>query len=376
MGINVHDPIVAIKITESVCGFVAICMTLLRLWIRRDRYWWDDAWALFSLLNLFVQFAAVFMHVEHPSDLSRLNRIAAYYLMAVTFYTVIWTARISILFSIIRIDPDPVMRHRLKWLAGAFFAALCFLLSQLFWTCEGINDWKDKASPQCPLPKQVAICQLITDILADLSLIILPLRLIRGIKDKRLRWRLVFIFSTSIATTIVSLVHAAYIISRGGIPVVISALVEDCISLTVANLPVVATASIRRLSGDSSNADGEGQRWSSFKFKTRTMPPSSGAGTAFFTTGFGAISRSTGASVGANAGTETELTGTSLEQSKGAVSGIGAYSLGTVGPDELFANGTKSVDGATEKGERRREDKGGVVRIDTLPYPREQPPRP
>jgi hypothetical protein len=35
------------------------------------------------------------------------------------------------------------------------------------------------------------------DILADLALIILPIRLIRGIKDKRLRWRLIFIFSTS-----------------------------------------------------------------------------------------------------------------------------------------------------------------------------------
>jgi len=102
------------------------------------------------------------MHVEHPSDLSRLNRIAAYYLMAVTFYTVIWTARISILFSIIRIDPDPVMRRRLKWLAAAFVAALAFLLSQLFWTCEGIHGWKDRPSPQCPLPKQVAICQLIS----------------------------------------------------------------------------------------------------------------------------------------------------------------------------------------------------------------------
>ncbi|KAI9431124.1 hypothetical protein H4582DRAFT_2204298 [Lactarius indigo] len=350
MGINVHDPIVDIKITESVCGFVAICMTLLRLWIRRDRYWWDDAWALFSLLNLFVQFGAVFMHVEHPSDLSRLNRIAAYYLMAVTFYT---------------------------WLAGAFVAAVCFLLSQLFWTCEGIHGWKNKASPQCPLPKQVANMSahqyVYPDILADLSLILLPLRLIRGIKDRRLRWRLIFIFSTSIATTIVSLVHASYIISRGGIPVVISALVEDCISLTVANLPVVAAAWIRRLSGDRSNGDGEGQRWSSFKFKTRTMPPSSagGAGTALFTT-------AAGASVGANAGTETELTSTSLEQSKGTMSiGIGGYSLGTVGADELFANnGTKSVDGAAEKDDVRREDNGGVVRIDVLPYPREQPPRP
>lgn len=111
--------------------------------------------------SLFVQFGAVFMHVEHPSDLSRLSRIAAYYLMAVTFYTVIWSARLSILFSIIRIDPDPLMRYRLKWLAAAFVAAVLGLFFQLFWVCEHIHGWKNKASPQCPLPKQVAIFQLI-----------------------------------------------------------------------------------------------------------------------------------------------------------------------------------------------------------------------
>ena len=165
--------------------------------------------------SLIVQFAAVFMHVHNPRDLSRLSRIASYYLMATTFYTVIWSARLSILFSIIRIDPDPIMRRRLRWLAAAFIAALSFFLAQLFWTCEGIHDgWKNKTSPQCHLPKQVAICQLVctyllsfffcthswlptADVLADLSLILLPIRLIRGIKDKGLRRRLFFIFSTS-----------------------------------------------------------------------------------------------------------------------------------------------------------------------------------
>ena len=167
--------------------------------------------------SLIVQFGGVFMHVQHPSDLSRLNRVAAYYLMATTFYTVIWAARLSILFSIIRIDPSPAIRRRLKWLAAAFLAAVCALLFQFFWTCEHSHAWKSDASPQCPLPKQVAICQLIStcvfyilvtlfllteaappaDILADLALILLPIRLLRGIKDKRLRWRLVSIFSTS-----------------------------------------------------------------------------------------------------------------------------------------------------------------------------------
>jgi hypothetical protein len=170
------------------------------------------------LSSLIIQIAAVFMHVENPADMSRLSRIASYYLMATTFYAVIWTARISILFSIIRIDPDLVMRRRLRWLAAAFVGALVFYLVQLLWTCERKHDgWKNMRSPQCHIPKVVAICQLVctpysasslqdslltylpktADILSDLALILLPIRLIRGIKEKRLRWRLVFIFSTA-----------------------------------------------------------------------------------------------------------------------------------------------------------------------------------
>jgi hypothetical protein len=174
------------------------------------------------LSSLFVQIAGVFMHIEHPSELSRLSRIAAYYLTASTFYAIIWSARLSILFSIIRIDPDASARQRLKRLAALFIGAFAFLLAQLFWTCEGKNNgWKNTASPQCRLPKLVAICQLVcmyslntllffrlalrssypslrtADIFADLSLILLPIRLIRGFTDKGLRWRLIFIFSTS-----------------------------------------------------------------------------------------------------------------------------------------------------------------------------------
>ncbi|TFK47226.1 hypothetical protein OE88DRAFT_1608002, partial [Heliocybe sulcata] len=245
MGLNLDDPLVKIKITESVCGFVAICMTVSRLWLRRGRYWWDDAWVFFSLINLFIQFAAVFMHVEDPTAISKTSRIAAYYLMAVTFYTIIWSARLAILFSIIRLDPNPAMRYRLKWVAGVFVAAIFFFFAQLMWVCEPEPGWKDARSPQCRLNKEVAICQVASDVISDLLLIMLPIRLIRGIRDRALQRRLILIFSTSIVTTIVSLAHAYYIITEGEIPVVISALVEDCMSLTVANLPVTATALLR-----------------------------------------------------------------------------------------------------------------------------------
>jgi hypothetical protein len=164
-------------------------------------------------------------------------------------------------------------------------------------------------------------------------------------------------------------VHAAYIITRGGIPVIISALVEDCMSLTVANLPVVATASFRHLSGASrrEHPDGDGQRWSSFKFRTRTQPPGA---TSHWTTGFGA-----GAGGVTIHNTTTEFTGTSVEMTKSTIPAF------AVGPDGLFA-GTMTkgdFDGDAEKGqvlEQVRPEDGGVVRIDVLPYPREPPPPP
>jgi hypothetical protein len=66
----------------------------------------------------------------------------------------------------------------------------------------------------------------LADIIADLILIIAPLQLLQGLQDKQLRRRLMLIFSTCIVTTIVSLVHAAYILKLGGPKVVVAALVE------------------------------------------------------------------------------------------------------------------------------------------------------
>ena len=237
----------------------------------------------------------------------------------------------------------------------------------------------------------------IADVLADLALILLPLRLIRGIKERRLRWRLIFIFSTassshlffcfasahtfvlSVVTTVVSLVHAAYIITRGGIPVIISALVEDCMSLTVANLPVVATASIRHLSTTAArepDPDGDGQRWSSWKFRSPTQP----AGTASMTAQLTANFRSKGGGAGAgsvanNTGTTT-TTDTTIDLTKKSV--IPALEIGS--DEQLFgASGTEKTEGEKVNDQEtaaltavRREDRS-VVRIDVLPYPREPP---
>jgi len=242
--------LIQIKITESVCAFVTVSTTFYRLYVRRKKFWIDDAWATFALVTLFAQIASVFMHVENPAELSKLTDIGAYYLLAITFYTVIWGSRISIIFSIIRIDPNPERRKIYVGVSVLYFLAVFVMIIQLFWVCEPMPKWKNARNPQCPLTLQVAVLQLITDVLADLFLLLAPLRVFMHLHDKGLRRKLVVIFSTCIATTIVSLVHAAFILTTGGIKVIVSALVEDNISLIVASVPVVVTSLMRNSSDE------------------------------------------------------------------------------------------------------------------------------
>ncbi|PBL00056.1 hypothetical protein ARMGADRAFT_1008547 [Armillaria gallica] len=270
--LDASDPLVILKISCAVCSTVAVATTVHRLFIRRGRYWADDAWALVSMFALFLQIAAVFMHLPNPTVLSRSTRIAAYYLMATTFYVVIWTARLSILFSITRLDPSENRRRRLLCVAALFILVLAILIAQLYWVCEPEPRWKDMRSPQCTLNKQVAICQLVSDVIADLILILAPLKLLAGLEDKGLRHRLMVIFSTCIVTTIVSLVHAAYILTLGETKVVISAIVEDCVSLIVCNVPVVVTAVIKIREESQNSRTQKGQLVSTFmNFATRVL---------------------------------------------------------------------------------------------------------
>ncbi|KAF5363119.1 hypothetical protein D9757_011715 [Collybiopsis confluens] len=202
-----------------------------------------------------VMFSGAFVHITHSSP--KLSMVAAYYMMASAFYSVVWFARLSILFSIIRIHPDEIMRQRLYVVGFLFFLTHAFLVSQLYWVCEPEPSWKQEESPQCELPKQVVICQLVTDVIADSILVIVPLRLIQTLIDTRLRRRLTVIFSTCLITTAVSLVHAAFILVHAGPQEVMAAITEDCVSLIVCNVPIIASALFgkwQRFTGGSSES--------------------------------------------------------------------------------------------------------------------------
>jgi len=239
-----------LRIVAAVFPATAIVITLCRLLVRIRRLWWDDAWAFFSMLNIMVLVGAAFTHFATPP--SQVTRVAAYYLSAVFFTNVVWTARLSILFSVIRITPTPGMRVILFYIAGFFILIWAILVVQPFWICEQEPGWKDSPNPQCVLGLQSSVTQIITDVIGDALLIAAPCWDLRQVLDKGLKRRLMLIFSMSIMTTIVSLVHDVILFTNGGVREALAALLEDSIGLIVCNLAVIVTA-IWRLFHSSEN---------------------------------------------------------------------------------------------------------------------------
>ncbi|KAJ6540920.1 hypothetical protein DFH09DRAFT_1368433 [Mycena vulgaris] len=251
--INLHDPVVQLKITSATCSFFALGSTLYRLYQRRGRFGADDSWAVFAFVALIVQVVAISLY-----DLPKMGGIAGFYLDGIAFYAIVWGSRLSILFSIIRIDPSSERRRRLLWVAVTFVVVSLVLIAQNFWVCDSANSFdsgKNTPNLGCHSPIQIAISQLITDIIADSILLFAPLPLFRTLINKAFRRRLTLIFSTCVVTTVVSLIHSVLILV-GNPQALIAALVEDGLSLIVANIPVVVTTMVD-IVGD------EDQSWTS-----------------------------------------------------------------------------------------------------------------
>ncbi|KAG1884283.1 hypothetical protein F4604DRAFT_1732496, partial [Suillus subluteus] len=168
-------------------------------------------------------------------------RVALYYMVAQFFYAIVWSSRLSILFTIVRLTiPKTIFRRALMSAVIIFGIAWALLFSQVWWVCESESGWKTQPRPQCDLGRDVAIAQIITDVLGDFVLILAPFSLLYKIRlSTGQKVRVLAVFSASAITTIVSLTHAYYIFSGRGANEGMAAVVEASMSLIVANLSVV-----------------------------------------------------------------------------------------------------------------------------------------
>ena len=110
------------------------------------------------------------------------------------------------------------------------------------------------------------------NVVADVLLIFVPVRLLaRTTLERGLKIRLAFIFSATILTMVVGLVHATYLLEAREIDAIISAVVETAVCLIVCDLVVVVPAVYRACGGPPDNgtcarASNQSHKLSSLRF--------------------------------------------------------------------------------------------------------------
>ncbi|KAF9545339.1 hypothetical protein CPC08DRAFT_392912 [Agrocybe pediades] len=246
-----HLKVEDVRIVNYVLTAVAVVVTCIRLGdrIRTARFWWDDVWAAFTMLLLIVFMAAVEVHLQDPARHSARIKLIIAYFCPHFFYAVTWSARTSILLTIIRISQG-TLRRVLVGVGVLFGVTWAILFSQVWWVCEGNPAWKKESNPQCPLGLDVAIAQVITDVLSDAILVFAPIRLVWRIRlTGAQKIRVIAIFSTTLVSTAISLNHAYFVLKWGGLQEALAAVMQCCVSLIVANLSVII-ALIFRISTD------------------------------------------------------------------------------------------------------------------------------
>ncbi|KAK7064919.1 hypothetical protein R3P38DRAFT_61350 [Favolaschia claudopus] len=242
-----------LRILLAVLTPFACLVTYTRLYFRfaRGRFWWDDFWAFVATLCGIVFLAASLLLLKDPGSLPRHTKIAVYYLCAQFFYAVVWTVRISMMFTVIRLSIFGKLRQMFFLMVFVFFGVWAILFAQVWWVCERQTGWKDQPIPMCGLGSRVAIAQVFTDVVTGLILVLASLALIWRVElQPGTRLRLQAVFASTSLGTAVSLYHAYCVLRYGGIPEFTAAIVQLTVTLIVVNLPALV-AVIFRVKSDS-----------------------------------------------------------------------------------------------------------------------------
>ncbi|KIJ63095.1 hypothetical protein HYDPIDRAFT_168681 [Hydnomerulius pinastri MD-312] len=252
-------------VLSTVFHGLAVILTSFRLWFRYHirRLWWDDFWAALSLCCDFVCMVVLWTltaPTENPyisfESLpilaeSRDAHVLSYWLNVIFYTCSIWFARLSIIFSVVRIVPPTRSIHLVAFSAGGIFVLMwAYILSAKSITCSMDKSWYNDVIIQCPIPKWVALSEVTTDAVSDVMLVALPLRLLWRVKlPSNQRIMILCVFSASILTSVLSAIHTAYIIPQSSFVGGVTAEFEGAVSLIVCNLLVIVTFIYRRFRG-------------------------------------------------------------------------------------------------------------------------------
>ncbi|KAL0576433.1 hypothetical protein V5O48_005538 [Marasmius crinis-equi] len=241
-------------VTTTLLGIGQI-LTVARLIVRyrARRMWLDDAWAFVALICAFMLLVGMWIRTDVPGEgplhQPRSARVVAYWMVVLSFTNTLWAARMSIIFSVIRLVPPMMRLRRISNISAILFLLMWIgLLIQKTYICAENKSWYQRDPPQCRLGQGVAINELVTDAISDVLLAVIPIRLLKGVtlmKDQRKM--LYIIFGSSLLITLVSIVHAVFVLGPTGLLEAITAQAQAATALIVADIGVLGSLLYRRV---------------------------------------------------------------------------------------------------------------------------------
>lgn len=230
-----------LSVVGLISHSIAIICTIFRLvyrgWMRH--FWWEDAWAAFALVADVVCLACIW-----------LDRVISAWALTIAFTIVLWAARMSVIFSIISVanHSGSKIHKQITYLIAVSFACMwAALLAQKISICEFHS---------CHMGKPVALSLLITDIIADASLVAAPLYLLKDVGLSRSRKILVqSAFGASLLITAITISHSILLLKVHNTNTLIFAHVKAALSLIICNLLVIVTFLYHVCSKDSFDLD-------------------------------------------------------------------------------------------------------------------------
>ncbi|KAG1802844.1 uncharacterized protein HD556DRAFT_1227959 [Suillus plorans] len=232
---------VAVLVSNSIAILCTIARLVYRAWTRH--FWWEDAWAAVALIADVLCLACLWLDrritcecLTSHSNINRVFMIFPAWILPVTFTFVLWAARMSIIFSVIRIANHSGHKFlkQITYLISASFACMwAALIAQKMTVCE---------LRSCITLLSVALLELIADCFADISLIVAPLYLWNNVGLSRSRQiSIQSVFSASLLTTIVTIIHSINLSMGHTSTTLIFAYVRAALSLFICNILVIVT---------------------------------------------------------------------------------------------------------------------------------------
>ncbi|KAG1858147.1 hypothetical protein F4604DRAFT_1527367, partial [Suillus subluteus] len=227
-------------VSHSIAILCTIARLVYRTWTRH--FWWEDAWAAVALIADVICLACLWLDQriarECLTSYSNINRVfmsLSAWILSITFTSVLWAARMSIIFSVIRITNHSgcKIHKQITYLIAVSFACM--------WAALIVQKMSVCKLHSCIMSPSVVFSQLIADGIADVSLVATPLYLWTKVGLSRSRQILVqSAFGTSLSLITAIIIFHSINISMGHTSTtLILAYVKAAFSLFICNILVI-----------------------------------------------------------------------------------------------------------------------------------------